>query len=271
MTRSIPFKKYQGAGNDFVIVDNRTEALIGRSDTELIRLICDRRFGIGADGLMLLQNHTGFDFEMVYFNSDGNESTMCGNGGRCLAAFAGSLGLLHDHRCHFIAIDGPHDAVVLRPDWVELRLGDVREVEIGADYFCLNTGSPHYVRFVEDAMHLNVNAEGRAVRYSERFAAEGINVNFVEKTGDDLLVLTYERGVEAETLSCGTGVTASALAYSLKTQQKGDVSIPVVTKGGRLEVKFQAADEGFSDVWLCGPAVEVFEGVYPINKKAASK
>lgn len=264
MMRSIPFKKYQGAGNDFVIVDHRSEELIGRSDTELIQRMCDRRFGIGADGLMLLQNHPGFDFEMVYFNSDGNESTMCGNGGRCLAAFAASLGLTNENHCRFIAIDGPHDAVILRPDWVELRLGDVREVETGADFFCLNTGSPHYVRFVEDALHLDVNVQGRAVRYSERFAKTGINVNFVEKTGDGLLVLTYERGVEAETLSCGTGVTASALAYSLKTRQKGAISIPVVTKGGRLEVKFQATDQGFSDVWLCGPAVEVFEGAYPV-------
>ena len=262
MKRSIPFKKYQGAGNDFVIVDNRAETFIGRFDTELIQRMCDRRFGIGADGLMLLQNCAGYDFEMVYFNSDGRESTMCGNGGRCLAAFAASLGLLNKNRCHFIAIDGPHDAVIVRPDWVELRLGDVQEIENGAGFFCLNTGSPHYVRFVEDAQHLDVNAEGRAVRYSERFAAEGINVNFAEETAEGLLVLTYERGVEAETLSCGTGVTASALAYSLKMQQKGAVSVPIITKGGRLEVKFQVSDEGFSDVWLCGPAVEVFEGVY---------
>lgn len=262
MKRSIPFKKYQGAGNDFVIIDNRAEAWVGRSDTELIQRMCDRRFGIGADGLMLLQNQSGFDFEMVYFNSDGHESTMCGNGGRCLAAFAASLGLLKGNRCHFIAIDGPHDALIASPDWVELRLGDIREVEIGTDYFCLNTGSPHYVRFVKDAMQRDINTEGRAVRYSERFAAEGINVNFVEPTKEGLLVLTYERGVEAETLSCGTGVTASALAYSLKMQQKGAFSIPIITKGGQLEVKFHATDEGFSDVWLCGPAVEVFEGEY---------
>lgn len=260
--RSIPFKKYQGAGNDFVIVDNRGEALIRRTDTKLIEQMCDRRFGIGADGLMLLQNCTGYDFEMVYFNSDGKESTMCGNGGRCLAAFAASLGALNGNYCHFIAIDGPHDALIIRPDWVELRLGDVREVETGDGFYCLNTGSPHYVRFVDAAASLDVHAEGRAVRYSERFAAEGINVNFVQKIAEGLLVRTYERGVEAETLSCGTGVTASALAYSLKTHLNGAVSIPIITKGGRLEVKFQAAEEGFSDVWLCGPAVEVYEGVY---------
>ncbi len=264
MHKSIPFYKYQGAGNDFVIVDNRGARLIDRQNTGLIRQMCDRRFGIGADGLMLLQNAPGFDFEMVYFNSDGRESTMCGNGGRCMAAFAWKLGLFQKY-CRFVAVDGPHEAVIISPGWVELRLSDVEAIESGAGYYCLNTGSPHYVRFVEHISQVDVFEEGRAVRYSGRFAEEGINVNFVMDQPFGIEVATYERGVEAETLSCGTGVTASALAYALRHGLGGEVHVRVQTKGGQLEVKFNAVGATFSDVWLCGPALEVFSGEFPVN------
>jgi len=261
MKSSIPFRKYQGAGNDFVLIDNRNPVFLQRSDTERIKMICDRRFGIGADGLMLLQEAPGYDFEMVYFNSDGRESTMCGNGGRCIAAFAQALGIA-GNRCSFLAVDGPHEAIIPREEWVELHLSDVPEIEMSLDYCILNTGSPHYVRFVDDLDPIDVYEEGKRIRYSGRFLEQGINVNFVMQTPEGLVVATYERGVEAETLSCGTGVTASALAQARRDQLKGRALIPVQTKGGALEVKFTALENGFTDVWLCGPAVEVFSGYY---------
>lgn len=261
MNHPIPFKKYQGAGNDFVIIDNRAPEFLRREDTGRIRLMCDRRFGIGADGLMLLQNAAGYDFEMVYFNSDGRESTMCGNGGRCIAAFAQSLGITGD-KCRFLAIDGPHEAFIPNNNWIELKLADVPTLEAGEGFYCLDTGSPHYVRFVQDIEAVDVDAEGKAVRYSEPFQLNGINVNFVMETPQRLYVATYERGVEGETLSCGTGVTAAALAHARKTGIQGYAHIGVHTKGGPLEVKFHAGIEGFSEIWLCGPAEEVFSGVY---------
>ncbi len=262
---TIPFSKYQGTGNDFILIDNRTGAQPRRADTELIRRMCDRRFGIGADGLLLLQNHAGYDFEMVYFNADGHESTMCGNGGRCMAAFARKLGIVKD-RCRFVAIDGPHEAFVREGDWVELKMSDVSGIEQGEGYFILDTGSPHYVIFVEDVSDLNIVEGGQAIRYSERFRKEGINVNFVEKTEEGLIVATYERGVEDETLSCGTGVTAAALAWGLASPKAGRSEILIHTKGGDLKVRFVAeGSDGFRDVWLCGPAVCVFEGVYALR------
>lgn len=263
--KKIPFSKYQGTGNDFILVDNRHPSYLTRRDTELIRLMCDRRFGIGADGLILLQNHADFDFEMIYFNADGNESTMCGNGGRCIAAFAKSLGIVSDH-CRFVAIDGPHEAIVQENAWVELKMSDVPDAEQGDGYFILNTGSPHYVIFVEDVSDINIVEGGQAIRYSDRFRKDGINVNFVEKSDAGLMVATYERGVEAETLSCGTGVTAAALAWHLNRPGNGISEVPIITKGGSLKVRYVPDGHGgFTDVWLCGPATNVFEGIYPVS------
>lgn len=259
-TATIPFRKYQGTGNDFVLIDNRNPALLHRADTERIRRLCDRRFGIGADGLMLLQEAPGYDFEMVYFNSDGRESTMCGNGGRCIVAFAQSLGIIRDH-CRFLAIDGPHEARIESPERVALRLADVPNIIAGEGYYCLDTGSPHYVCFVPDVQVIDVQERGAAVRYSPPYREQGINVNFVMETPEGIAVATYERGVEAETLSCGTGVTASVLAYARSKGIQTAGSVQVQTKGGDLEVTFQPAGEGFTQVWLCGPAVEVFRGV----------
>jgi len=211
----IPFYKYQGTGNDFVMIDQRAQQYITKSDIELINRLCDRKFGVGADGLILLQLKDGYDFEMIYFNADGNESTMCGNGGRCITAFARYLGVV-ENECRFLAIDGPHDAKVDEAAWVELKMLDVPKIEIGEDYFVMNTGSPHYVIFVEDIDDIDVVDNGQAIRYSKRFRKEGINVNFVERTQDGILVATYERGVEDETLSCGTGVTAAAISHYLQ-------------------------------------------------------
>lgn len=274
---TIPFYKYQGTGNDFILIDQRQKTYLKKTDTPLIHRLCDRRFGVGADGVMFLENKDGYDFEMVYFNADGSESSMCGNGGRCLTAFAHSLGVFKD-KCRFWAIDGEHEAVVKKAPtsaplgkslWVELKMIDVKNIEIGNDYFLMNTGSPHYVVFVEDLTDIDVYENGRAIRYSERFAKEGVNVNFVEiqtqdPTKQGIEVATYERGVEDETFSCGTGVTAAALAFHLK--KGASHSVPITTKGGQLAVKFQKNTEGgtFENIWLCGPATQVFKGTIKI-------
>jgi diaminopimelate epimerase len=276
----IPFFKYQGTGNDFVMIDQRQHQFLKKSDVEIINHLCDRRFGIGADGLILLENPKNgvytegspsplkkedFDFQMIYFNADGRESSMCGNGGRCLVAFANYLQVF-DNQCVFNAIDGLHDAKVRTDGWVELKMIDVNTIEFGKDYFLLNTGSPHFVVFVEDLTDINVYENGREIRYSERFYTEGVNVNFVEiKKDGSLEVATYERGVEAETFSCGTGVTAAAIAFALKNtpvfEKKQALSVPILTKGGNLEVRLQRYSEfGFQDLWLCGPAVQAFQG-----------
>ena len=265
--KTIPFCKYQGTGNDFVVIDNRETCYLTRKDVELVKQLCDRRFGIGADGLILLQNKEGFDFEMVYFNSDGNESSMCGNGGRCIVAFAKSLAII-EQTCRFLAIDGTHEAVIHNNGWVDLKMGDVDAVEKGEDYFILDTGSPHYVIFVEDLSDINVYDSGQVIRYSERFRKEGINVNFMEKNGEGISVATYERGVEGETLSCGTGVTAAAIAASILQHnglKKNEIAIE--TKGGHLKVKLEKENGRFRNIWLCGPAVKVFEGtlVFPAS------
>lgn len=257
---TVKFYKYQGTGNDFILIDNR-DGDLNNTTTEQIRRLCDRRFGIGADGLIFLQNRTGYDFDMVYFNSDGNESSMCGNGGRCLIQFAHDLGLISDS-CRFMAIDGEHVGEIRTDKTVVLKMKDVSAIETYQNDFVLNTGSPHYVRFVEDARAVNIVEEARKVRYSERFRKEGINVNFVQKKNEqEIFVRTYERGVEDETLSCGTGVVASALAFS---GGKNLNAVKIETPGGKLEVKFSASGSGFKDVYLIGPAKKVFEGVLDI-------
>ncbi|MEM6964534.1 MAG: diaminopimelate epimerase [Bacteroidota bacterium] len=257
----IPFSKYQGTGNDFVMIDQRTKQYIQKKDTPLIHKICDRRFGVGADGLILLQNKKGYDFEMIYFNADGRESSMCGNGGRCISAFAKQLGIVKS-KCHFLAIDGDHEAILKKDDWVELKMTNVKDIEIGEDYYLMDTGSPHYVVFVKDIDDINVHENGQAIRYSERFRKEGVNVNFVEPTSKNIIVATYERGVEAETLSCGTGVTAAAIAHYLKTpnhSKKQNISIQA--KGGTLAVRFEPKGKTRAEnVWLGGKAELVFEG-----------
>lgn len=260
----LTFYKYQGTGNDFVMIDNRKQ-IFDPHNTELVKRLCNRRFGIGADGLILLQNREGYDFEMIYFNADGNESTMCGNGGRCIVAFAHFLNIIKD-KGYFLAIDGPHDAQISNKDWVELKMSDVKHVINEDEHYEMDTGSPHYVTFVEDVDDINVVENGQAIRYSKKYREKGINVNFVEKTNQGIKVLTYERGVEDETLSCGTGVTAAALSYYLESPNKQLVRVPISSKGGELEVRFEAEEEGgFKNIWLCGPAVQVFTGTLSVS------
>lgn len=260
----ISFSKYQGTGNDFVIIDNR-ENLFRDTSVETIAFLCNRRFGIGADGLMLLQNKPGYDFEMVYFNSDGRPSSMCGNGGRCIVAFAKHIGVIED-KAHFLAVDGDHDAVI-KDEWVSLKMNDVKQVEMNETFCWLNTGSPHYVSFVAGLEGYDVFSNGKSIRNSERFAKEGTNVNFIERVKDSLFVRTYERGVEDETYSCGTGVTAAALVAAMKDASTGKDQCRVRTIGGELNVKFRKHDDGsFSDIWLEGPAKLVFEGTLDVRR-----
>ena len=256
---NINFYKYQGAGNDFVIIDNRASLFEGSENPTLIARLCNRRFGIGADGLILLNRHPEWDFEMHYFNADGHLGSMCGNGGRCIVAFAFHLGAIGD-KCSFMAIDGLHHARVVRPNWIELQMVNVDEIESQKDYLFMDTGSPHYVEFVENLSTIDVFQQGRAIRYNDRFQSEGTNVNFVQVAENGIKVATYERGVEDETLACGTGVTAAAIAYYLK-EKPSETTIPITTKGGQLEVRFNSNAPGqFSNIWLCGPADLVFKG-----------
>ncbi len=253
----LTFHKYQGTGNDFILLDNRQGYI--RLSREQVARLCHRRFGIGADGLMLLEDDPDAAFRMVYYNSDGGESTMCGNGGRCIVAFARALGIIRDS-CRFAAIDGMHDAHIQADGLVRLEMRPVAGIERHDGYAILDTGSPHYVQWVNDASATNVFEEGRAIRKASRFGREGINVNFVARLEDgSLSVRTYERGVEDETLSCGTGVTAAAIAAS--GTETGQFAYDIQTPGGPLKVSFikDSADSA-GDVVLCGPAEAVFSG-----------
>lgn len=250
------FFKYHGTGNDFVLIDNRSGKY--NLSKKAIAAICHRRFGVGADGLMLLQNKEAYDFEMVYYNADGGETSMCGNGGRCIVRFAYDLGIVKQE-AYFIAIDGPHKAKVY-PDKIALEMIDVNEFTQLDNACVLDTGSPHYVTYQSDLVNAKVDVLGSEIRNSEQYKADGINVNFIEKEADGtLFVRTFERGVEDETYSCGTGVVASSLSDFLK-----DTSTPnmrkVKTLGGALEVHFDYVNGGFENIVLSGPAQFVFKG-----------
>lgn len=251
------FNKYQGAGNDFIIIDNR-KGLFSADNHILINKLCDRRFGIGADGLILISEDQDYDFEMKYFNSDGYEGSMCGNGGRCSAAFAIKEGIANK-KMIFRAIDGIHDAIQ-KDSLISLKMNDVAETGFVNNNYFINTGSPHYIIFNDNIEAIDVNSSGREIRMSSDFAPAGTNVNFVQASDNEIFVRTFERGVEAETLSCGTGVTASAIASVLSGHFDRD-TVSVRTKGGDLTVSFRIDGKKVTDIWLTGPATFVFEGM----------
>lgn len=256
----LSFYKYQGTGNDFVMVDNRRQVL-SKNNTNLIKRLCDRKFGIGADGLILLEepDNNMDDFTMVYFNADGRESSMCGNGGRCIVAFAKQLGII-DQKAAFTAIDGFHEAVV-ENELVGLKMTDVPGIKERSGAVFVDTGSPHHIVFVDDVDAVDVKKEGAAIRNAKEYEnIGGTNVNFVEYLDKATFkVRTFERGVEDETLSCGTGVTAVALAvYS--TGKADERTVHLQTPGGVLAVSFEKETEGFKNIWLTGPAKMVFKG-----------
>jgi len=250
------FYKYHGTGNDFILFDNRNK--LYNFSKERIAAMCHRRFGIGADGLMLLENEFDYDFKMIYYNSDGGQSTMCGNGGRCMVAFARHLGIITD-TAKFLAIDGPHYATIHTDGNIHLQMQDVSHIEIFDTHTILNTGSPHYVVWVRDVKAVDVFNEGRTIRNKPEFQPDGINVNFTQVIGDTLSVRTYERGVEDETYSCGTGVTAAAIAAACS--ELGSFTTLIATPGGDLTVSFTKDTASTAkNVILTGPAVLVFQG-----------
>lgn len=252
------FFKYQGTGNDFVLINNHRLSF-PKDNHELIREICDRRFGIGADGLMLLEETPGYDFKMVYYNADGNESTMCGNGGRCISAFAKHLGIV-ENSGKFIAVDGEHEFVIT-DEIVKLKMINVETngMHLENEDDVLFTGSPHYVSFRNDIEKMNITEEARKIRYNATYAKEGINVNFVEANEGKIKMRTYERGVEDETLSCGTGTVAVALSFAARNNLEAG-TVEILTPGGNLAVSFAKEQSIFTNVWLEGPAKLVFTG-----------
>lgn len=260
----IDFYKFHGTGNDFILIDNRTD--IFSASAYQIAALCHRRFGIGADGLMLLNASNDFAFKMKYFNSDGRESTMCGNGGRCIVALAAMLGIVKQ-QVEFDAPDGVHHATVISQTantWVvNLQMADVHSLKKVKRDYILNTGSPHFVRFVNNVAEYDVFDEGRSIRYFEDYSQDGINVNFVSKLNDGIFVRTYERGVEDETLSCGTGVTAASIAW-VKAMDLDSELVEVHTLGGDLKVAFNEQDGVYKNVRLEGPAQFVFKGSFEL-------
>jgi diaminopimelate epimerase len=251
----LEFHKYQGTGNDFIMIDDR-EPSFDKSRLDLIKTWCNRKFGIGADGVILIKEHDKYDFEMLYFNPDGSQS-LCGNGSRCAVKFAKALGLISD-QCTFLAVDGPHEGRI-EGDRIFVKMQVIEPViQTGEEYF-IDTGSPHHVKMVSNISGVDVKNEGRAIRNSARYQPQGTNVNFVESHGVEVLVHTYERGVEDETLSCGSGVTAVALVMAGKGFES---PVHIRTAGGKLQVSFnKLADGCFTEVYLSGPAEKVFEGV----------
>ena len=253
---TIHFYKYQATGNDFILIDNRNGII--KFTIDQIKQVCDRRFGIGADGIILIEKDPDAMFNLVYYNSDGSQS-LCGNGSRAAIQFAAHLGILNS-KARFNAHDGMHDAELLPSGIVRLSMNPVNEIKKTEGDFFLNTGSPHYIRFVKNIHDYPVVGEGKKIRYSEKFAPQnGTNVNFVELLSDNTIyVRTYERGVENETLSCGTGVTAAALAASAQGYKS---PVSVKTTGGELSVEFKSGQaDVFTDIYLIGPAKMVFEG-----------
>ncbi|MEO8794631.1 MAG: diaminopimelate epimerase [Daejeonella sp.] len=255
----LQFFKYEGAGNDFIMIDNR-EGIFDHSRAQLIERLCNRRFGIGADGIMCIEKSETLDFEMIYYNSDGRKSSMCGNGGRCIVAFAQYLKIINTETT-FMAVDGPHYAKISENgDWVSLQMIDVDQITKDADAYVLDTGSPHYVSSVKDLKHVNVVEDGKSIRYNDTYKKKGININFVEDFGSHYFVRTYERGVEDETYACGTGVTAVALAMAKEKGLSGQINTEIHVLGGELNVRFDYDGQKFSNIFLEGPATYVYSG-----------
>jgi len=253
----VTFYKYHGAGNDFILFDNRSGTF--QLDSEAIARLCDRRFGIGADGLMTLNSSSSHDFHLNYYNADGSLGSLCGNGSRCGVALAFRLQMIKE-KTSFTAADGEHSAEIdPTTQQVALSMGDVYEINPHKDYIFIDTGSPHHIRWVKDLNQVDVAQEGKRLRY-EVHGTSGANVNFVEQKSENTFAIrTYERGVEAETLACGTGAVAAAIAmhYSHKTTA---YSIEMQALGGLLKIDFTPINSGYTQIVLTGPAQFVFKG-----------
>lgn len=259
----IQFDKYQGAGNDFIIMDNRS-GIYDLITTSQFHSMCNRFKGIGADGVILIESHATLDFEMRYFNSDGNLSTMCGNGGRCAVAFAYKHNII-SKKTQFMAVDGPHEAELISEAEVRLQMQGVDTLTQRDDAIITDTGSPHFVVSLDDIVSINVKEEGAAIRYSKAFKAKGINVNFIQKENPQTYAIrTYERGVEDETLACGTGAVAGALAMHFLGKTEGGTSLLMKALGGDLTIDFETAEQGYKNIYLQGPATFVYSGIISI-------
>ncbi len=270
---NIEFYKYHGTGNSFILIDNRSGDV--NLDAEKIRFLCDKNFGIGSDGLIFMNSHSQYDFEMKFYNPDGSEATFCGNGGRCVVAFAKYLKII-DNKTLFWAKDGLHEAY-FRGDDVVLKMIDVEDIRAFDDLFYVNTGTHHAVKFVDDVAAVEIMDIAPPIRYSKEFEPHGTNVNFVQKCENSIKVRTYEKGVEQETLSCGTGVVASALVYSFVadanrnfTEKIVQKSVKVEASGGDLTISFERTDKGFQNIFLQGNAVQIFKGSLSVELKGKS-
>lgn len=261
---TLQFDKYHGTGNDFVMIDNR-DLKFPKDNVKLVAHLCDRRFGIGADGLILLEHDEETDFKMVYYNSDGNTSSMCGNGGRCIVAFANNLNVLKSSNCTFMASDGLHLAAIDAHQIINLKMQDVANIKVENSYVFLNTGSPHHVQFEENLRDLDVKNVGASIRYSSLYGASGSNINFYNQIDEsNFAIRTYERGVEDETLSCGTGATAVAIAMHAIGKTKHP-KIGIEVQGGKLEISFEKKDGNYTNIYLRGPATKVFSGTINVD------
>lgn len=260
----IKFSKFHGAGNDFIMINATNEELL--LSEELIYKMCDRRLGIGADGLIILMPSENHDFRMRYYNCDGKESTFCGNGGRCIAAFAHYQNIIKN-TATYEAVDGIHKVKVTEISsneyHVELTMRDILSYKLENDSLLINTGSPHYVKKVDDLETLDIIKDGASIRYDKNISSDGVNVDFLVNRDGKMHIRTYERGVENETLACGTGVTASAIAASL---WYGGNNIDIYTQIAKLNVRFDKDNNTFKNVVLSGPATHVFDGMFIFAK-----
>ncbi len=257
----IHFTKYQGTGNDFIVIDN-FRGQIDNFSTQEIKVLCDRRLGIGADGVIIIEKSKSSDFYMNYFNSDGSKS-FCGNGSRCAVHFANRLGLI-SNETKFEAIDGVHFASIHEKN-ISIQMRSVSNIENRKNNFVLNTGSPHFVKNSEDISSENIREFGKSIRYSEEFSREGINVNLMNILGENIIeIATYERGVEDETLSCGTGATACAIILNELTPTEGSRTVTVNVKGGQLTINYTCSEGTYTNIFLTGPAIPVFNGTIEI-------
>jgi diaminopimelate epimerase len=256
------FSKYHGTGNDFIILDGRNQKF-DLKNAAFIKQMCHRRYGIGADGVMVLQSDKNYDFKMVYFNSDGFEGTMCGNGGRCICSFALSLGIINN-KTTFIASDGIHEAI-LEKEIIHLKMNNVSKITPFDDGLLIDTGSPHFIQITNNPHDVDTEKMGKEIRHQQRFAPKGANINFVSVSENTIQIATFERGVESETLSCGTGSVASAIAFTYN-KPNGNYTYNIHAKGGKLSVSLEKEGMLYHNIWLSGPTVKVFDGIIDNDK-----
>ena len=260
---TLKFDKYQGAGNDFIILNNY-DGFFSKLSEHQFREMCDRHRGIGADGVILLEPSNSVDFEMKYFNSDGKLSSLCGNGARCVVLYAYKNKIING-KTKFSATDGTHEAWLTSSDKVKIQIKEIKKILKHKESFVINTGSPHYLKIMDNISDLNVKKEGSAIRYSKDFIPEGINVNFIQiKNNSNFLIRTYERGVEDETLACGTGAVAAAIVMHNIGKTSGNTNIEIETLGGSLNVNFDFENSVYKNIFLEGPVKYVFSGTYKL-------